>query len=400
MFTTAPKQTQPVLSDDSGWFQGFHREDGSVGVRNHMVVLSTVALTNRWAELAAEENTEAYVLSGDFLRGLRGEDAAVQDTVLRTFVTHPNVGATLILCFDRVSGKSWRDWAKSVGRPVEVLTMIEQDGMSAAVQHARQALARLDTERQKASRKPAPLSALTIALECGGSDATSALCSNPAVGRFVERVIDAGGTAIVSETAEFIGTEPIIEQRAVNDDVRRKIIESISNADQRMHDDSSRYRGINPTAENIEAGLTTLVEKSMGAVCKIGDCKLDGWLAFGEAAGSPGMYFMDTPFFSPISLTGMVAARAQIVLFTIGVFNPSGNPIAPTIKICGNSNTIKTWHEAIDLDVSAVVFGLETLDDSADRIEASVMNVANGAVTKNESLGDGQIIIPKTCPLI
>lgn len=400
MSTTAPEHRPAAAGDPAAWFQGFHRQDGSVGVRNHLLVLSTVALTNRWAQLAAEPLDDALVLTGDFLRGLRGNDAAVQDATLRALATHPNVGAALILCFDRVSGQQWRRWASGLAGPVEVLVMMEQDGMAAAIQSAQSAAARLDAERRKAQRAPAPLSALTVALECGGSDATSAVCANPAVGRFVERLVGAGGTAIVSETAEFIGTEPIIEQRAVNDDVRRRILERIAAADQRMHDDSSRYRGINPTAENIEAGLTTLVEKSMGAVCKIGDCTLDGCLDFGEAPAAPGMYFMDTPFFSPVSLTGMVAARAQIVLFSIGVFNPSGNPLAPTLKICGHAGTLKTWHDTIDVDVSAVASGHESLDAAADRIQHAVQHVSNGDTTKNERLGEGQFILPKTCPLI
>src|SRR5699024_5728206 len=146
-------------------FQGYHRKNGSIGVRNLLMVLSTVALTNRWAEITAESNDDAYVLSGDFLRGLRGDDAAVQDTVLRDCAIHPNVGAVLILCFDRVSGEKWREWAQAQGRPIEVLTMIEQDGMGAAIQNAKDALGRLDAKRKQATRKPAPLSALTIALE-------------------------------------------------------------------------------------------------------------------------------------------------------------------------------------------------------------------------------------------
>jgi altronate dehydratase large subunit len=393
MSTTA---AEPGLA----FFTGYHRLDGRVGVRNYLLVLSTVALTNRWAELTAGDHEAAVLVTGDFLRGLRGKDPARQEDVLTKLALHPNVGAVLVMCFDRFSAELWTDRLSDCGRPATVLAFMAQKGMGGALERARAALLELDGRRREAVRAPAPLSALTLALECGGSDATSAICANPGIGRFVERLIAAGGSAIISETAEFIGAEDIVRERAVSPEVAESILACIAAADQRTAEDGERYRGVNPTRENIEAGLTTLVEKSMGAVCKIGGLPIDGCLDYAEQRPGSGLYFMDTPFFSPLSLTGMAASGAQIALFALGVFNPSGNPIVPTIKICGNANTLKTWADSIDVPLSGLVEGAMTLDEAQEKIAAMVAIVASGSLSRAEYWGEGQVIIPKTNALI
>ncbi len=385
---------------DMAFFNGFLRPDGRVGVRNHLLILSTVALTNRWAELAADKSGETVVVGGDFLRGLRGGDAVLQEDVLESLVFHPNVGAALILCFDRVAGAHWQKKLKASSRPATVLVLMDQEGMAGAIKKAQIAIHELDILRGKVIRTSQPLSALTIALECGGSDATSAICANPGMGRFVERLVKAGGAAIVSETAEFIGAEDVVRARAISPQVAERVLACISHANQRTEEDGERYRGVNPTQENIEAGLTTLVEKSMGAICKIGTLAIDGCLDFGQQPPKSGLYFMDTPFFSPVSLTGMAAAGAQVTLFALGVFNPSGNPLVPTIKICGNRQTLSTWADSIDVSLAGLLGGSMTLEDAGNKIAEMAATVASGAPSRAEHWGEGQVIIPKTTALI
>lgn len=403
--STIAAEPRPVGGHGDGgpglaFFSGYHRLDGRIGVRNYLLVLSTVALTNRWAELAVKDHEAAVALTGDFLRGLRGKDRALQEDVLAKLALHPNVGAVLVMCFDRFSAERWADRLSDCGRPATVLAFMAQKGMGGALERARTALLELDGRRREALRAPAPLSALTLALECGGSDATSAICANPGIGRFVEILIAAGGAAIISETAEFIGAEDVVRERAVSPDVAKRILDFIAAADQRTADDGERYRGVNPTRENIEAGLTTLVEKSMGAVCKIGGLAIDGCLDYAERPSGNGLYFMDTPFFSPLSLTGMAAAGAQVTLFALGVFNPSGNPIVPTIKVCGNAGTLETWADSIDVSLSGLVDRTMTLDEAQEKIAAKVASVASGSLSRAEYWGEGQVIIPKTTAMI
>ncbi len=393
MFTTAPKAPRVGLPTH---FSGYARSDGRAGVRNYLVVFSTVALVNRWAELIAETRPDARMIAGEFMRGLRSPDAARQSQVCESLATHPNVGACLLLCHDASSARHWRAHLASCGRPHAVLALMEQEGMEAAVRAGREALARLDDDRRSIGRQLCPIGTLTLALECGGSDPTSAMIANPAIGRVVDALIDRGGSAIVSETVEFVGAEAPVRARSQSPELADRLVAAIAAAEHRLEDDGERYRGVNPTAENIEAGLTTLIEKSMGAVTKTGSHPFVGLLEFGEKAPSPGLYLMDTPFFSPCSITGMVAAGAQVTLFGMGVFNPSGNPLAPTIKVCGNPITGAHWRDAIDVDLSDLLDKRLDLREAAQRVGDSLIETVAGRVSCAERWREGQFIVPKT----
>ena len=384
-------------------FAGYARSGGQVGVRNHLALVSTVALSNRIGELAAQrhetETGEAVLqVKGDFQRGLQNADARLQDQIIARLIEHPNIGGAVVLCHDRRAALSWTQRMAKVGKPIEVMAVMESRGVQRAVDLTTQALARVGQQVRGQVRVLCPFSALTFALECGGSDASSAVCSNPAIGRFVDWAIAQGARVIVSETAEFIGGEEVVRSQSMSADIAQAIIDRIAATEARMAGDGDHYRGVNPTAENIEGGLTTLVEKTMGAVCKIGSARFAGCLAFGEVPDAAGLYFMDTPFFSPCSITGMVAAGAQITLFSMGVFNPSGNPLAPTIKVCGNPQTLLDWADGIDVGLDQVIAGAMSLDSARDLIAQSVLSIAQGAMTKTEAWGEGQFIIPRELP--
>ncbi len=393
-------------------FMGYMRPGGRVGVRNHLAVVSTVALANRVAELAAGQcerhlqrlpaspgdATRVLRVAGEFQRGLQNPDARLQDEVLQRIAGHPNIGAALVLCHDRRAAQAWQQRLSASGKPIEVLAVMDCTGVQDAIDRATSALLRLAQPVQALQREPCPLAALTFALECGGSDASSAVCANPAIGRFVDAALAAGATAIVSETAEFIGAEAVVRRQSATPEIAEAIVARIAAVEARMAGDGDHYRGVNPTAENIEAGLTTLVEKTMGAVCKIGRSRFVGCLDFGQQPPEPGLYFMDTPFFSPCSITGMLAGGAQLTLFAMGVFNPSGNPLAPTLKICGNPETTARWADGIDLDLGALTQGEISLDAAGARVAEAVLRTAGGQATRTEAWGEGQFIIPRMLP--
>lgn len=413
MSTTAAEASHAsVVPLQGATFLGYPRARGGPGVRNHLAVVSTVALANRVAELAARHHeairrgpapneAEAHAVlrvSGEFQRGLQNADARLQDYVLASLVAHPNIGAALVLCHDRSAAKAWQQKLAGIGKPLEVLAVMDSQGVQRAVELAAAALQRLAQPLRAMQRVPCSFSQLAFALECGGSDASSAVCANPAIGRFVDAAVAAGATVIVSETAEFIGGEAVVRAQSASPEVAQAIINRIAATEVRMLGDGDNYRGVNPTAENIEGGLTTLVEKTMGAVCKIGNSRFAGCLDFGEAPRKPGLYFMDTPFFSPCSITGMVAAGAQVTLFAMGVFNPSGNPLAPTLKICGNPDTVKHWADGIDVDLTKLLQGEITLDAAGQRVAEAVLRTAEGVITRTEAWGEGQFIIPRMLP--
>jgi altronate dehydratase large subunit len=395
-----------TIADDPSTFMGFMRADGRVGVRNHLALVSTVALANRTAEIAAlrfdgqrgPTADPVLLIRGEFQRGLQSADARLQDEVLERLASHPNVGAVVVLCHDRRAAQVWTARLAAQSTPVEVLAVMDSHGVQHAIDRTVEALVRMDHRRAAFARSVCPFSSLSLALECGGSDASSAVCSNPAIGRFVDRAVAAGATVMVSETAEFIGGEEVVRDQSVSPAVAAAILERIAITEARMAGDGDHYRGVNPTAENIEAGLSTLVEKTMGALCKIGEARFASCLDFGQAPTTPGLHFMDTPFFSPCSITGMVAAGAQITLFSMGVFNPSGNPLAPTIKVCGNPDTLARWSDGIDVSLDGLIDGRMGLDDAGAFVRDAVRRVAEGHVTHTERWGEGQFIIPRMLP--
>jgi len=402
MFTTAVKPSTPAQPLT---FLGYARSGGRVGVRNHLAVVSTVALCNRIGELASqrhevESGQPVLQVKGDFQRGLQNTDARLQDQVLTQIVDHPNIGGVLVLCHDRRASETWKKRLAQAGKAIEVMAVMESQGVQRAIELATQKLARLGQKVLLEVRVPCPFDALTFALECGGSDASSAVCSNPAIGRFVDWATTQGARVIVSETAEFIGGEEVVRAQSASPEIAQAIIDRIAETEARMDSDGEQYRGVNPTAENIEGGLTTLIEKTMGAVCKIGSAQFSGCLSFAEPPKAAGLYFMDTPFFSPCSITGMVAAGAQITLFSMGVFNPSGNQLAPTIKVCGNPQTLHDWEDGIDVKLDQVIAGVMSLDEACDVIVQSVFTTLEGAITKTEAWGEGQFILPRMLPAL
>jgi altronate dehydratase large subunit len=379
--------------------EGWQRGDGRKGLRNHVVAFSTVALADAVTRRAAAEMPEVLALTPQFERGLRGADAAVQARAIRDVVHHPNVGAILVVAHDRAAAEGLRAALSGAGRPVTVRALMDFAGVEDAAATMAADLRQLVAEAE-APRVPVRLGELTVALECGGSDASSAVCANPAIGRFVDRLIAAGGRAIVSETAEFLGGEEVVRRHSASPEIAEAILACLAREERLMAETGEDFRGVNPTRENIEAGLTTLTEKTMGAVSKIGRSDFAGCLAFGERPRASGLWFMDTPFFSPTSLSGMALGGAQAALFAMGVFNPSGQPLMPVLKICGNPQTLKRWAGSIDVDVSPLLTGDMGLDVAADRLAEALARVGAGALTCSERHGEGQLIVPRTIPAL
>jgi len=396
MSTTANSSDLFDFTRSLEW-RGYRRADGRVGIRNHRIVLSTVALTDRLAATIASLDHEALCVTGAFSRGLQRADERLVERFIQSVLTHPNVGAALVITHDRASADHLAKVVK-VSIPVEYLAFMNCDGRGNAVKIGGEKLQMLATrqdapEQQRTVVGPGDVS---MALECGGSDVSSSICSNPVIGDICDFIVTSGGLAVVSETAEFIGAEAVFNDRCHNQVTRKAALDFISYRAALMEQDSGKdYRGTNPTQENIAGGLTTLIEKSMGAVSKTGTTNFISALEFGMSPNAPGLHFMDTPFFSPVSLTGMMMAGCNLGLFAMGVFNPSGNPLCPVIKICGNPETLRHWSDDIDVELDDYFTG------KLDRVGAqlavlSKMNmVFNGAVTASEAIGEGQFMLPR-----
>lgn len=398
MSTIAVEETMESFLAGLQW-HGFPRADGRVGARNYRIVLSTVALTDRLAAQIASTDPAAVLVSGGFSRGLQQQDEAVVEAFIRSVLHHPNVGAALVLAHDRKTAERLQQMARA-DMPLRVLAFMACNGRGDALESGTRALAEL-AAMAPPERQPQPFSAVSVGLECGGSDVSSSLCTNPLIGEICDLLVAAGGMAVVSETAEFIGAEAVVEQRCADAAVRSCILGYIRRSEQLMQQDSGKdYRGTNPTEENIEGGLTTLIEKSMGAVSKTGTTDFVSGIAFGETPALPGLHFMDTPFFSPASLTGMMMAGCTLSLFAMGVFNPSGNPLCPTIKLCGNPRTIAAWKDQIDISLEEYFLGAVSRQQAMEEMLRAINSIFNGRASAAELAGEGQFILPRGGPAL
>ncbi len=376
---------------------GFQRADGRVGIRNHRVVLSTVALTDRLSSSIASSLPNTICISGGFARGLQKIDEEMVLKFIKSVVAHPNVGSVLVITHDL---SSLRLIEKEVEAtiPIEYLAFMSSKGRKQALTEGIDKIHFLAKQQKKLKqrRTEVNLTSLTVALECGGSDVSSSICSNPVIGDITDLVVSQGGKAIVSETSEFIGAESIFDYRCPSLETRKSILDFIDYRSKLILNDSGKdYRGTNPTKENIDGGLTTLIEKSMGAVSKTGTMNFVSALEFGMAPQVKGLHFMDTPFFSPVSLTGMMMAGCNLGLFAMGVFNPTGNPLCPIIKICGNPKTLRDWRDDIDVELDDYFSGKIDRFAAQKITLAKINEVFNGTQTASEMLGEGQFILPR-----
>jgi altronate dehydratase large subunit len=234
---------------------------------------------------------------------------------------------------------------------------------------------------------------LTLGIKCGLTDTTSGISANPATGIAADRIIEAGGTVVFGETPEIIGAEDILATRAVSPEIREKLFRLVAECENRVKASGADIRGANPSPGNIAGGITSIEEKSLGAIRKGGGKPLQGVLGYGEIPGEAGLYFMDGPGRTPEALTGLMAAGAQVIVFPTGGGSPAGTPISPVIKVTGNPNTAERLNPHIDVDVSSVIRGEESLHSAGERIFQEVLDVASGNTTKAETFGYGMISV-------
>jgi altronate dehydratase large subunit len=288
------------------------------------------------------------------------------------------------------------------GKPVELVRVQAEGGYFGALKDAglkAQALARAVSS---IPREEISIAELRIGIKCGASDPTSGLSSNPAVGRAVDRLIEAGGSVIFGETTEIVGAEHILSRRCDRPAVADRLLALVRNLEDRVRAAGSDMRGGNPSAGNIAAGLTTIEEKSLGAIVKSGSKPIRGVYGYGELpAPEAGLYFVDSPGREPELLAALAAAGCQIILFSTGIGAPQGFPFVPVLKVSGNRKTVLALKDFIDIDVSAVILGGESLDEAGDRILAECLKTASGLISKAEAIDySGSTALYQTGPIV
>lgn len=383
-------------------FWGYSRPDGSVGVRNHVLILPATRNVNYICHriALAVPGVTTFYTTGEY--GRTGGDRKRLARFLTGIARNPNVANVLLIGMPHGYGYPEfqtdalaAEIAKS-GTRLEVLNVDRCGGLEGTVVQGIRLARELVREATAMRREAAPLSKLTIGMKCGDSDATSGLAGNPALGRAVDRLIDAGGTALFSETLELIGAEQTLVQRAKTPEVAQRLLRLIADWEARAASIGEDIRTINPIPENIAAGITTLEEKSLGAVEKTGTQELSGVLDYCERPGEPGLWLMDAWMSSYSLLPSFAAAGAQIVLYQLGgnELPPEDAPlsavdpglVAPLLTISGNPRTAKAAGDYLDVSTGGVLLGTETLDAAGEHILEEIVRAANGRATRGETM--------------
>ncbi len=377
-------------------FLGFPRPDGRVGVRNHVLVLSVTGLTGPTARRVGRMLPLATVIAHPYGNGVIGEDATIQRRVLRGLAAHPNLGGLVVLGGEPAKVEDAVSTATAAGRPVVGFSLADAGHDALRLTDlAVRATARLLREASRARRVECPLADLVLGLECGRSDPTSGLVANPLVGRLADRIVAAGGTAIIGETTEWLGAEHLLAARTRDAAAAEAVRAAAARREALAIAAGIDLTGNNPGETNIRAGLTTIEEKSLGAIAKSGSGPIEGLLDYGERPPRAGMWVMDAPAYAPESLTGFTAAGATLMVFTTGVGNSYVSALAPTLKLSANAETVARVDCQLDVTAEAVLEGRASLDERAEDLLQAVLDVGSGTLTFGEVLAEGDEVLAR-----
>ncbi len=388
-------------------FNGYHRADGRVGTRNYLGILTSVNCSGSVAKFIAEAAEKSGLLD-EFPNidgivpithgtgcGMSGENEGY-DTLFRTlsgYAQHPNFGGILLI---GLGCEVMQVSALVGGRPIRAdgalryMTIQNEGGTRKTIEKGLVELRGIAQSANAARREPAPISKLMVGMQCGGSDGYSGITANPALGVASDLLVRHGGTTILSETSEIYGAEHLLTRRATTVEVGEKLIKRV----RWWEDYTARNKGQmdnNPSPGNKRGGLTTILEKSLGAVAKSGHAPLTDVYLFAEKIDKNGFVFMDSPGFDPCSVTGQIASGANLIVFTTGRGSVSGYMPTPCIKIATNSEMYRRMSDDMDINCGDIISEGVSLHDKGDEIFEMFIRIASGEQTKSEELGFGGV---------
>jgi len=377
-------------------FLGYRRDDGRVGVRNHVVILPLDDLSNAACEAVANNIKGTLALPHPYGRLQFGEDLLLHFRTLIGTGSNPNVAAVVVIGIE----PNWTDRVvqgiAATGKPVKGFS-IERSGDITTIAEASRCAKDFVQAASELQRVECSFDELYVSVKCGESDTTSGLASNPTVGNAIDKLVEMGATTSFGETSEITGGELVCKARAATPEVAEAFMKTFNAYnDFILREKTDDLSGSQPTKGNIRGGLTTIEEKALGNLEKIGrKAKYVGVLEPAEVPKGKGLWFMDTSSAAAEAVTLWAASGAVVHLFPTGQGNIIGNPILPVIKLSANPLTCKTMSEHIDLDVSGILRGELTLDQAGDQLLEVVRRTANGRLTAAEALGHREFVITK-----
>ena len=362
-------------------FYGYQRKDGQFGVRNHVLVVSSVACANGVVEAIGRVFPDAMAVTHSYGCGYSTEDAIVSARTLIGLANNPNVGAVLVIGLG-CEGLQCSHLAQGIkNKPVATLVIQKDGGSTATTAKGIEIVRRFLGELWLQVRVPAPVSSLVIGLECGGSDAFSGITANPAVGNTADRFVAEGATVLLSETTEMIGTTHILKRRAATPHIAKQVEQMIDKQEKLVRATLGDRAGMVIAPGNIEGGLSSITEKSLGCITKGGTTPINEVLGYAQLPTKKGLILMDTPGYDIDSMAGLAAGGTQMMLFTTGRGSPAGFPCVPVIKVVSNSTTYKNMPGDMDINAGVIIDEGKTIEQVGLEIFEMALKVANGQPT-------------------
>ena len=381
---------------DNATFRGYRRDNGRAGVRNHVIVISVDDISNAAVEAVANNIKGTLAIPHPYGRLQFGADLELHFRTLIGTGSNPNVAAVIVIGIEPQWTKRVVDGIAATGKPVQGF-WIEQNGDHATIAAASRKAKEFVHYATALHRIECPLSDLWVSTKCGESDTTSGCGSNPTVGNAFDKLYPHGTTLCFGETTELTGGEHLVAARCATPAVREQFMAMFN----RYQDVINRFKTSDlfdsqPTKGNIEGGLTTIEEKALGNIQKIGrQCKVDGVLDKAETPTKPGLWFMDSSSAAAEMVTLCAASGYVVHFFPTGQGNVVGNPILPVIKLCANPRTVRTMGEHIDVDVSALLRREMLPDAAGDKLLECMFATANGRWTAAEVLGHREFVLTR-----
>lgn len=417
-FATRTPVTDYFPADEVGTFLGYRRENGDVGTRNYIAVIATANCSSHVAMQIAERlrhvGPETHGVDGvvaiphqEGCAHSQGEDTWQLERTIAGMIFHPNVGAVLMVSLGcevnqiskylgtvQLGQQGFRKGKLIVG-----LEMQSSGGTRKTVEAGVREVERLIQHCQNMQRTEQPLGRIILGTNCGGSDAFSGISANPALGYCSDLLVRSGGTSVLAEIPECMGAEHLLTRRAVDEATGRKVIDVVNWYREYLRRFGANWDD-NPSPGNKAGGITNIAEKSLGAVAKGGTTALTGVYAYAERIDRKGFVLMNTPGYDPVSLTGIAAGGANLIVFTTGRGSAIGFPVVPVIKVASNSRTAAMMEDNIDINAGTIVEGKETTEQVGQRIFDLLRRVASGERTKSELLGHKEFVPWRVGPVL
>lgn len=381
-------------------FLGYDRANGDIGIRNHLLIIPTVICANQVCTRIAQLVPGSVAIPHQHGCSQIGADKTRTFDVLAGTGRNPNVGAVIIISLgcEVIDPTELAEAIKVTGKPVIAFDIQSVGGSVKAIQHGTELAKRMMAELEQEQKVPVPWSKLKVGVKCGGSDATSGLASNPALGAAADSLIAEGGGIVIGETTEIIGAEHVLAERCETPETKAQLFHIVDRFEKEVERMGADMRGGNPSPGNIAGGLSTIEEKSLGCISKCGTAPIRGVIEYAEHIPDGGLYFMDSPGNDIECVSGMAAGGAHIVCFTTGRGTPTGSAVIPVIKITANKRMYERMSDNMDVDVSDMLSGTLSLEDAGDRIWQDIRDVAEGKLTKAEELGHQEFSINRIGP--